>query len=89
MIILEKHRPLIFPLSPEDVKNLLLALLSGPEISCPELSSTAQIAYAAISEDSRRVSEKKSINGQKGGAPKNNQNARKNNQKRQPEVRTT
>ena len=74
MIILPDDKAIIEMLTPEDAKQVFLALLSEDEV---DLSPQAMIVYTVIHGRNDRFSKKQAENGGKGGAPKGNQNAKK------------
>ena len=76
MIILPEDKAIITILSEKDAKEVFIALVSEESVS-NELSPQALIVYTVITERNKRISEKKSNAGKQGGAPKNNQNAKK------------
>lgn len=75
MIIMPEDKAIISILSAEDAGHVLLALVSDDESS--ELSVQAKVVYTVIYERNKRISERKSKAGKTGGAPQNNQNAKK------------
>ena len=74
MIILPDDKLIINMLTPEDAKQVFLALLSDDK---PELSSEAKIVYTVIHERNKRLSEKRAKAGAMSGNKQGNKNASK------------
>lgn len=75
MVILPEDKSIISFLNDKEARELLLALVSDEEPQ--DISDKAMMVYTVINNRNRRISKNKSEAGKQGGAPKGNQNAKK------------